>query len=459
MRKYFYLFTTLFSLFLISNIYGVGDSPAATAAGNPTGIGSGNLLPEELSEGLDNTMNEINDEFKKAVAPWTAQVRILAKRLFYMLIGLDFAWMVIKLILKKNFLEDVAQQVVKKIFLYGIGWLLILKGDDYLRHAFNFFKDSSYTISSTNSAAGADANLNVGNFFDTSIGMINKLYTSFLNDSNVNGIGAAGFIAGLGKIILIIGMAILIAYISSQIIVAYAEMYMTITATIVLFGFFVTDWTREITQRSIMHTLAMGFKLFCTLLIARLCIEMVNDFIKVSTLGSFMDLMVILAALLAFALLLATLPKTLAAIVSMTSAFSPGTQIAAALRTVSRRAIIQEPLGAVGGVISGNALAKAQGHTGAKRLGMGALNTLSGYGEATANQLTGNVRRESQARKSMGQRASYLLQQRKYDLKRGYKSASEGKESGGPPPASGGRGSGRSTTEKAASAEGRDGGY
>lgn len=419
MRNYFKLLPLLFSFLFISPLLGKNGF-AANASGTPTGA-TGVVLPSGLSADLDNALDDINDTFLTTVAPWTSQARTLAERIFLMLIGLDFAWMIIQALMKNGYIDDVMRQLVTKVLMYGIGWYLIFNGDALLRNIFDFFIEGSETVAdkAMNAGAGASSEINVGNFFDKAITTISNLYSSFLKDTSINGVDT--LVAGeLGKLGLIIGMTIMIAYICATILVAYAEMYMTITAAIVLFGFFVTDMTREISQKAIMHTIAMGFKLFGTLLIGRICITMVQQWIKIATNGSFMDMITMFSAMFVFALLLAHLPKVLGAIVSITSIFSPGDGIATALRGVGARIAIKEPAAMVG--VLGNAALTARA-SGAKGLGAmastTARNLLGAYGTVLKAKATTGRSRELQERSTTGAGASHALHQARIDMERG----------------------------------------
>lgn len=352
------------------------------------------LIPRSVATGLDNAVDDILKVFENSLVPWVTDVKLLAYRIFLMLIGLDFAWMILKAILRDNYIDGVMRELAQKVLLYGIGWFMVFHGDQLLHYIFKFFVESSET------GAGDANEINIGNFFDSSIVAVNDLYTSLLDDGSATGNGAAGFIGGLGKIIMIIGMGFLMAFIVTKIIAAYAEMYITVASTVVLFGFFVSGWTKEIAQRALMHNVAMGFKLFSTLLIARVCMTVFDKWIALSKFGSFTDLLLVTAVIYVCAHLLAKLPTTLGAIVSMTSLFSPGDQIASAIRHSASR-VSAETGGYAAGVRATRQAASAAG----KPMSIGAA-MVSTAGAMAKNALTG-VDRETEARGTKGQQVSW----------------------------------------------------
>lgn len=410
MRKYFRLFTIIFSYLLISPIFGQ-SSIATTSTGTSTPSNSAGL-----SADLNNAIDEIDDVFEKVISPWTTQAKIMAKRIFFMLLGLDFAWMIILFLLKGDAIDGLMGQVAMKVLLYGLAWFLVLNGDGYLRDIFDFFIKGS--------EGAGNSEINVGNFFDDSIAVIIQLSQSLWGDLSSHGLDTASgwgmnALVAFLKLGLILGMAFLIAYVCATIMVAYVEMYMTITATIVLFGFFVSDWTRDITQRSILHTIAMSFKLFTTLLIGRICLTMVKRWIDVSVSGSFVDLLTMAAAMFVLAMLLAKLPRVMGAIVSITSVFSPGDAIANALRGIGMRGAVKEPAAAVGVGVNAYRLARQAGASGfVQTASATAKGFASAYGTAFGSRFTAGRTRELRERSSIGGQASAAIQQARNDLDR-----------------------------------------
>ena len=455
-------FIFIFSILLVPFISAQPAPPIGGASPSvPTATSVTTTTSSGIAKALSDSMGQIQESFKAAVLPWADRMKDVAKSIFLMLIGLDFAWMCIRTILQDNHISQMAKELLNKVFLYGFGWYLISNGDALLNHVFNFFQDSETATASSNAATSGV--FSVGRFFDSAITVIHALYLDCNRQAFSFGI-ISGLINNIAKIALIFGLLIVIVYIASVIIVAYAEMYMTITATIVLFGFFVSDWTRDISQRAIMHSIAMGFKFFTTLLIARIGITAVEQWLTVSNGQTFMNLLIMLSVIVIFALLLVILPTAMAAIISLTSVFSPGDQVATELRSISNRVLIKEPMGQVGaiGVAGSLAVTKAAeagrpiqmtgGGVGgavknASRLGFGtARNLVRAYKDAGVNLFTGKDR-EMQARANFGQQLSYQMYQRKMDSQVRQDQA----QSGGAV-----KGKEDATTGRAAASEGED---
>lgn len=351
------------------------------------------LIPRGIASGLGSAVDTILNAFEDSVEPWIKEVKLLAYRIFLMLIGLDFIWMILKLMMKDNYIDGLMRELAQKVLMYSLGWFLVFHGDQLVSYGFKFFTESSQT------GVGGANEINIASFFDKSILLLNDLLVSLLKDSNDAG-PVTGVLWFVGKLVLILGLAFMVAFIVSQIIAAYAEMYITTVSTIVLFAFFVSDWTREITQKAIMHNVAMGFRLFSTLLLAAMSITIVDEWLKVSTFGSFTDLLIAAAVIYICIFMLAKLPATLGAIVSMTSVFSPGDQIASAIRSSTTKAANE-----IGGFAQGVRTTRQEAIASGKPMSIaGAI--VSTAGGIAKNMVTG-VDRETESRRTHGQRHAW----------------------------------------------------
>ncbi len=236
---------------------------------------------------------QLVDDLSSLASVWEANMRPALVRLFLILATLDLAWTALGLCLRQGVLEAWAGRLAEKLLFYGFGLALLRFGPDWAEAVIR-----SLVALAGLAQGGAEMSHRtlMELCFETVAGMHEGM----------------GFFEGIG-LSLFIGLAILailavFAYISFVLILAWAEACLVLGAGTVVLGLGGSEWTRSYAHRYLHYAFLAGLRLFITLLIGRLGIVLIGDWVADLQADDIVSISHGLISLLLFALLIGSLP-------------------------------------------------------------------------------------------------------------------------------------------------------
>jgi len=222
------------------------------------------LLQSTSAMALDATVVDgMIQTFSDASKAWEAPLLKIAIDLFWMLATIQFAWAMIGLAFKgADFNAWISTIVTQIMFIGFMSWLLT---------KFSWIAGS--IIESFRKAAGQASGQNFfspSDFFIKAWKLVGDIYdkTSLLEPGNSLGLIIAG-------IIIMICFALICAFM----VVALVEMYIVISASVLLMGFGGSQWTKDYAIRAVQYAVSVGAKLFVLQLIAGLGVDLMDGWI------------------------------------------------------------------------------------------------------------------------------------------------------------------------------------
>jgi len=167
-----------------------------------------------------------------------------------MLAGIQLTYTTIRLVIEGADGKGVVAGLCQRVLVIGFFHLILTNGPAWA----NMVSLSMQQISrDANVAAGGLANPTPGALFDLGLSLAWKI------SSNISYWSASD---ALGVVVASIIIMICFALISAAILVASCELYIIISAGVILLGFGGTDWTSTYALNYFRHVLASAFKLF-----------------------------------------------------------------------------------------------------------------------------------------------------------------------------------------------------
>lgn len=246
--------------------------------------------------------------FADASKAWQAPLLAIAISLFWLLATIQFAWSMIGLAFKTTDFNTWISAIVTQIMFIGfMYWILT-----------NFSTFAGYIIDSFRKAAGQASGqsfFSPSDFFIKAWQLVGDIYdkTSLLEPANSLGLIIAG-------IIIMICFALICAFM----VVALVEMYIVISASVLLMGFGGTQWTKDYAIRALQYAVSVGAKLFVLQLIAGLGVELMDGWVASTDTQSLEHIVGMIGCSIILLALTKMIPEIVQGIINGTSIASGG---------------------------------------------------------------------------------------------------------------------------------------
>ena len=311
------------------------------------------LIPVAAQAQLsDSPEANLVDQFQSVAGSWATNIRPSLRRLFFLLVSLDFAWVSIQLLLRQSTLDSWAGNIVRKILFYGFGLALLENGSDWAEAII----DSLVRLANI---ADAGPGFTSESMFEQCIDVL----ATMGNNMDVWDLGLALFL-GLAAIAVVL----IFAFMMFVLVVAYAEAYIVLGAGTVVLALAGSDWTKDYAHKYLHYALLVGVRLFITILLAKLGGALMIGWADGLKTGELADVGKSLISIAVFAMLFQRIPS---AFVGMLSGAGP----------TDSSGLISGTMTAVGTA----AMTQASG------IGR-AIHSAAGMSRATAPALTGMAR-------------------------------------------------------------------
>jgi type IV secretion system protein TrbL len=306
--------------------------------------------------------NIIVDRIEDNALGWASNLVPEIRRLFILLATLDFVWLGVRLTLKSSPLEEWTSQIVRKILFYGIGLYFLFNGFTIA----NAITSSFIELATT--ASGSGTTLSATSIWERGL---DTAKTLFENNSFWDGFKMQ-LVGGLTAILILL----LAAYITATILLAYAEAYIVMGAGTVVLGLLGSDWTKEYGRKYFTFALVTGLKLFITLLLGQLGLNLIDGWLGAIKGGDIGQIFGGLASFVIFALLITRIPNTIASMMAGGGIQGSESVAASALRAAAAAGAVAATGGAsaVGNAV---ALTKAEGAKGIGQIAGGTVKNLA----------------------------------------------------------------------------------
>lgn len=253
------------------------------------------------------SFNSIVKEYKEAASQWEGKIASAAKRLFFLLVAIDFAWMAIMMLFQKQDMLEFLGSLIQRIMIVGFFLILLDQGTAWSETITDSFRNLA-------GQAGGVANMQPSNVMESGVNI------------SVNLIDAAGSLANtvLTGLISIIIMFIY-ALITAELIIVLVSMYIILNAGIIMLAFGGSRWTQQFAVNYYKTVLAIGVKLFIIQLLIALGTSVIANIIsKLSEDQTFAELFVIVGAVLVLYLLVKSIGSLVQSLISGSGDTSTG---------------------------------------------------------------------------------------------------------------------------------------
>ncbi len=243
---------------------------------------------------LDTIMNQ----FISNSNHWFGVLSFYAIRLFWILAGIDFAWMAIMLILSMGDISDFAAQTVRKIIVLGFFLMLLVYGNVWAKDIINSFIQAGGQANANAGGAGA-AYTTPSAIFETGYQLCAVIFDAMSFTTPVELIPYA-----IGAIIIMIVFSL----IAAMMLMIYVQAYIVINAGVILLGFGGISFTREVCLKYLQAALSTGIKLFLMILIVGLCQAIMQSWFATFSNVNIKGMCLIIGVSIVFLALVKTIP-------------------------------------------------------------------------------------------------------------------------------------------------------
>ena len=226
------------------------------------------LLPELVSaQTSDNILDNVENVFQAQTGVWQPRLLDVARKLFFGLVVIEWILTFGFIALNGGGLNDIAAATLRSILFIGFG-IILLNNPNWVGDITRGFMDSGKIAVSGSS--GGTAGVNPSNIFDMGLDTAKIIFSKMSRWSPVDSIAYA--LTGLFIVIIF-------AVIAAIALVAFIEMYIILSAGVVMLGFMATRFTKDIGLKYINYAVSLGVKLFMIQMIAGLTVGVVTNYI------------------------------------------------------------------------------------------------------------------------------------------------------------------------------------
>lgn len=338
------------------------------------------VISPAFAQVQNNALDDIVLTYADNAQAWEGALRGYAQSLFGILVLLDFAWILIRLIITKFDFTDFFGEIIRHIFFIGFFYLLMQHSTDWANAIVQSFRVAGNAAST---AAGGQANLYPSDIYDSALEIVGTAFNSF--QFSFDKIGESLAIV-LSAIIIVIAFAL----IAALEIVAMVESYLVIYASVIFMGLGGSHFTSGFALKTLQYAVSVGAKLFMIQLIVGLGQRMMIDWSNaVTAKGPAMEAMDMIS-MVGGAVVLLALSKYIPDIVQ---GMLNGTNMATgrSLITSASAATNMAIAGVAGaGALASGAVGGATGNQAARSFSSWASNTAVGHAEQAYSDITGD---------------------------------------------------------------------
>jgi type IV secretion system protein TrbL len=282
-------------------------------------------------------LDQITNNFLTVSKLWEANITSAATRLFWLLAGIEMTWTTINIAVKGSGLQEFAAEFIRRIFFIGFGLALLTYGQSWAAAIVNSFQQiGSTAIQDSALATGAGDITPSGNLTPSLIVGVGisyaQQYVPVIGVGALIGPGSALGIAvvmGLAMIMIIIGFSL----IAVREVMVLCEMYIVLSAGVIVLGFGGSRWTKEYAHKYIRYAVSVGVKLFFMQLVVALTVAFLNSLTIGTAPPGIQGAFTIVASIIVCVVLVFIIPNIAAGLLRGDSSTHGGEPVAMAMTT------------------------------------------------------------------------------------------------------------------------------
>ncbi|WDP90474.1 MAG: P-type conjugative transfer protein TrbL [Desulfobacter sp.] len=206
----------------------------------------------------NNIIEQILDQFIQASSQWEDEIKTFSSRLFWLLAGVNFAWVATMLVLQNGDIGDFVRELIKFIFFVGFWWWVLCNSGDLTTRIIDSFRQIGA------STYGGVKGISPSNILETCYNIFitaTKKIEVFEGETWMIGIGALGVLA----------FGVLIA---AQLTLSIVKAYVAIAIGTVALGFGGSKWTEDISKNYLKMVVATGMELMAIQMLVGLSLNL-----------------------------------------------------------------------------------------------------------------------------------------------------------------------------------------
>jgi type IV secretion system protein TrbL len=314
-------------------------------------------------------MNALLHTFEHTAGQWPAIIMPVTTWVFWTLVTLSWAWGFGEMALKGADVKDLLAELVKRTFLVGFFWWLLVSAPTLGAAIVNGFGWIGTKLAGGNTTVSA---ISPSSIFDIGISLVTQILKKLSMTSAVD---------SLGYILVAIGIIIIFAFITLQLMVVIIQYYFFLNAGVVMMGFLGHEWSREYGINYFKLMIGIGVKYLTMQLIIVLCLGIVEGWLKQSDL-TWTQLIIILPTMIVIWGLIREVPQMAQSLVSGNDQ-TTGNAMAGAMQAAATAAALAAGGYAAAGGLGGMTGKAMQGAGDMSQLLQGAWNEASSGGDGS----------------------------------------------------------------------------
>lgn len=232
-------------------------------------------------------LDAMTDEFEAAATKWETAITSIALRLFVALGTIEFVWTGILLALKGGGLQDFFAEIVRRMLFIGFFLALLLNAHDWSRAIVNGFQrvGAAAVQESVGPALDAYSMSSEGDLKPSAIAAKGIKYSQRVvkaAPSIMRSPGGAVFF-GMAGLVVLGGFGAM----ATRQVMILAEMYVVLSAGVILLGFGASRWTSDYALRYLRYCVSVGVKLMFVQISVAIALHFVDSMISAWTSISF----------------------------------------------------------------------------------------------------------------------------------------------------------------------------
>ncbi|MGD7071093.1 P-type conjugative transfer protein TrbL [Acetobacter sp. AAB5] len=304
--------------------------------------------PAHAADGSE--ISSIVAQYQASGTEIAAKMLTYATSLFWILAAIQFAGSSIRLGIQGADFQEWTAHLVRQIFFIGIyAWLM--------EHSYEFSLD----IVQSFRQAGSSTQIMPGNVFTAGLRIAEAISQMASSWNPFN-----GALVALCCVVIVLAFV----WVSGLLVVALCEMYLILSAAVLMTGFGGSEWTRDLATKSFMLALGIGAKLLVMELILSTGWGIIDKWASASY-AEYQDIFVAMAVVGVFVYLVQSLPNLAQQVIS---GAATGSTAAEALKGFA-----QAGIAAATAAVGGAGVMAASG-----ALGEGAQSAISGLGQSVS---------------------------------------------------------------------------
>ncbi len=305
----------------------------------------------------NNLIDGVAVMYRDAAEQWRAPILAAATKLFWLLALIDLAWNGIELSLKRAGLQDAFAELVRWVMTVSFFLALLQYSNVWGGAIIQSFRQLGADASTH--IPGAVQGLDPSDIFDMGL----RISSDLVQSVSFTDIGAALIRSITGLI-----MMLLFAALAAFVLIALVEMYVVLSASIILLGFGGSRFTSDYSRKYYAHVVSVGLKLFSMQLLVGLGQAFISKFHQSYT-GTMPQAFALCGATLVLVLITMTVPSMVQSIVTGASHGGAGAALVGGAAAAAGLAAGVATGGVGTAVAGGKAIAEAAKLTSAQGAG------------------------------------------------------------------------------------------